>query len=66
MEGVGIPNLGQYMHKKSKISRSEAGIQNTKKASGGRLRIPYINNLLQSFESQLHSINAVRASKKYF
>jgi len=66
MEGAGIPNLGQYMHKKSKVSRSEAGIQNTKKSGGGRLRIPYINHLLQSFESQLQSIDAVRASKKYF
>lgn len=66
LEGAGIPNLGQYMHKKSSVSRSEVGIQNTKLSAGGRVKIPYVISLLNSFEHDLISIDASRVSKKYF
>lgn len=66
MEGKGIPNLGQYMYKRSSVGRSGAGIQNTKLSGGGRVKIDYVKSLLNKFESDLNSINAARVSKKYF
>jgi hypothetical protein len=66
LEGRGIPNLGQYMHKRINSSRSGAGFQNRNRPEGGRVRIPYIKQLLQQFELNLNTIQASRVSKKYF
>jgi hypothetical protein len=66
MEGKGIPNLGQYMFKRSSVGRSGAGIQNSKLSGGGRVKIDYVKSLLNKFESDLNSIDASRVSKKYF
>ena len=66
VEGKGIPNLGQYMYKRSSVGRSGAGIQNTKLSGGGRVKIDYVKSLLNKFESDLNSIDASRVSKKYF
>jgi hypothetical protein len=67
LEGRGIPNLGQYMFKRSSSSsRSGAGIQNTKKSRGGRLKIPYVKELLMKFENDLNSIDASRVSRSNF
>lgn len=66
LEGRGIPNLGQYMHKKINSSRSGAGFQNTNRPEGGRVRISYIKSLLSKFETNLNSIDASRVSKSYF
>ena len=65
-EGRGIPNLGQYMHKKIKTSRSGVGYQNKNKSQGGRLKIPYIKQLLIDFEKELNSIEASRVSRANF
>ena len=67
LEGRGIPNLGQYMFKRSSSSsRSGAGIQNTKRSRRGRLKIPYIKQLLIQFENDLNSIEASRVSRSNF
>ena len=66
LEGRGIPNLGQYMYKRSSSSRSGAGVQNQNRSGGGRVRIPYIKELLKNFEKKLNSIQASRVSKIYF
>lgn len=66
LEGRGIPNLGQYMHKRINSSRSGAGFQNRNRPEGGRVQIPYIKQLLQQFETNLNSIQASRVSSKYF
>ena len=65
LEGRGIPNLGQYMHKRINSSRSGAGFQNRNRPEGGRVQIPYIKQLLQQFETNLNSIQASRVSSKY-
>jgi hypothetical protein len=66
MEGKGIPNLGQYIFKRSSKGRSGTGIQNNKIAGGGRVKIPYIKDLLNKFEAELNSIQASRVSKSNF
>ena len=66
LEGRGIPNLGQYMHKRSSSSRSGAGVQNKNRSGGGRVRVSYIKQLLQEFEQNLNSIQASRVSRAYF
>lgn len=66
LEGRGIPNLGQYMHKSSATSRSGAGFQNKNKSLGGMIRIPYIKEILSKFEDNLNSIEASRISAKNF
>lgn len=66
LEGRGIPNLGQYMYKRSSSSRSGAGVQDKNRGEGSRVRIPYIKELLKQFEKNLNSIQASRVSKSYF
>ena len=66
LEGRGIPNLGQYMYKTLKSSRSQAGFQNANLPAGGRVRAPYIKELLQDFENNLNSIQASRVSRGLF
>ena len=66
IEGRGIPNLGQYMYKTLKSSRSQAGFQNANLPAGGRVRVPYIKELLQDFENNLNSIQASRVSRGLF
>ena len=66
IEGRGIPNLGQYLFKKSSSSRSGAGIQNDNLSNGARVKIPYIRSILEDFEDSLNSIEASRVSKQYF
>ena len=66
LEGRGIPNLGQYMHKNIRSSRSGAGFQNKNRQPGGSVKIPYVKELLMQFENNLNSLNASRVSKKYF
>lgn len=66
MEGGGIPNLGQYIHKRADSGRSGAGLQNKKLSGGGRVKIPYIKTLLNNFEKDLLSIQASRVSKSIF
>jgi len=66
IEGLGIPNLGQYLYKESSASRSTAGIQSGSKSSG-RIKIPYIKPILKEFEKNINSISSgARISKKYF
>lgn len=65
IEGLGIPNLGQYLYKDSESSRSTAGIQSGSKSSG-RIKIPYIKPILKAFEISLNSISASKVSKSYF
>lgn len=66
LEGRGIPNIGQYMHKKIKTSRSGVGYQNKNKSQGGRLKIPYVKQILIDFENELNSIEASRVSRANF
>jgi len=66
LEGRGIPNLGQYMYKDMRSSRSEAGFQNKNLQPGGSIKMPYIKELLQEFEKSLNSISASRVSKSNF
>jgi hypothetical protein len=66
LEGRGIPNLGQYIYKDVRSSRSEAGFQNKNLQTGGRVKVPYIKELLQEFEKNLNSISASRVSKSNF
>mgnify|MGYP001186012782 FL=1 len=66
MEGGGIPNLGQYIFKRSSKGRSGTGIQNSKISGGGRVKTSYIKSLLNNFEKDLNSIQASRVSKSYF
>jgi hypothetical protein len=66
LEGRGIPNLGQYMYKRSTSSRSGAGVQNENRRGGGRVRVSYVKQLLKEFEQNLNSIQASRVSKVYF
>ena len=66
LEGRGIPNLGQYMYKRSSSSRSGAGVQNENRSGGGRVKVPYIKQLLKQFEQNLNSIQASRVAKSYF
>jgi len=66
LEGRGIPNLGQYMHKRITSSRSGAGFQNTNRSNGGRLKIGYIKELLLEFEKNLNAIEASRVSRANF
>lgn len=66
LEGRGIPNIGQYMHKRSPASRSGAGVQNKNRPEGGRIKIPYIKELLKKFEINLNSIQASRISRANF
>lgn len=66
IEGRGIPNIGQYMHKKIKSSRSGVGFQNKNKSQGGKLKIPYIKQILINFEKELNSIEASRVSRANF
>jgi hypothetical protein len=66
LEGRGIPNIGQYMYKRSSVSRSGAGVQNKNRPEGGRVKIPYIKELLKKFEINLNSIQASRISRANF
>lgn len=66
LEGRGIPNLGQYMHKDMSSSRSGAGFQNSNLPTGGRVKKPYIKQLLVEFEKNLNSITASRVSRSNF
>lgn len=66
LEGRGIPNLGQYMHKRIPSSRSGAGFQNSRRSAGGRLKIPYVKQILMDFEKKLNSIEASRVSRANF
>lgn len=66
LEGRGIPNLGQYMYKRSSSSRSGAGVQNQNRSGGGRVRVSYVKQLLQEFEQNLNAIQASRVAKSYF
>lgn len=66
LEGRGIPNLGQYMHKSIRSSRSGAGFQNKNRQPGGSVKAPYVKELLKQFENNLNSLNASRTSKKHF
>ena len=66
IEGRGIPNLGQYLFKQSSASRSGGGIQNSNSPNGGRVRVPYIRDILEDFEDDLNSIEASRVSKQFF
>ena len=66
LEGRGIPNLGQYMHKRITSSRSGAGFQNANRSNGGRLKIGYIKELLLEFEKNLNAIEASRVSRANF
>lgn len=66
LEGRGIPNLGQYMYKRSSSSRSGAGVQNQNRSGGGRVRVSYVKQLLKEFEQNLNAIQASRVSRAYF
>lgn len=66
LEGRGIPNLGQYMYKRSSSSRSGAGVQNQNRSGGGRVRVSYVKQLLKEFEENLNAIQASRISGAYF
>ncbi len=56
LEGRGIPNLGQYRFKDSKLSRSGAGVQVDVGEGGGRLKLSYMSALMDEFEKELSQI----------